>query len=55
MMDALEREFIAAARTFVEGRLQSALVHSLGQVKCIGGHEDWWLPATGCPWCKARV
>lgn len=29
-----------------------------GQVSCspgVDGVHDWWLPDTGCPWCKAVV
>lgn len=26
-----------------------------GQVFCGGGHEEWWLGAHRCPWCKAAL
>lgn len=22
---------------------------------CGGGHEEWWLGAHRCPWCKAAI
>lgn len=40
---------------FYEDARQEALTLSLGQVQCIGGHEDWWIGSQPCPWCRAVI
>ena len=40
-----------------EFREFSEYARTSGQVICFmgGGHEEWWLGAHRCPWCKAAL
>jgi hypothetical protein len=40
---------------FFAAKLEREGSAKIGAVPCGMGHESWWLPDSGCPWCEAVV